>query len=79
MKSLFAVALVASSLIVAPVMAGPPLRINFQNASAVPVTQLFLRTAGSRDWGANQAGHGIAAGSRIQVLLAVAPTSASPK
>jgi hypothetical protein len=70
MKSLFAVALVASSLIVAPVMAGPPLRINFHNASAVPVTQLFLRTAGSKDWGANQAGHGIAAGSRIQVLLA---------
>jgi len=51
-------------------LAGPPLRINFQNASAVPVTQLFIRIAGSKDWGSNQAGSGIAAGTHAQVLLA---------
>lgn len=53
-----------------PALAGPPLRISFQNASTVPVTQLFIRIAGSKDWGGNQAGSGIAAGSRAQVLLA---------
>jgi len=70
MKSLFTLALVAASLVALPAIAGPPLRINFQNASALPVTQLFIRIAGSKDWGTNQAGAGIAARSMAQVMLA---------
>ena len=67
---------VAAALLVAlvsatPALAGPPLRVHFQNKSDATVTGIYIVIAGASDgWGRNHiAGTPLPAGGKTQLLV----------
>jgi len=63
-------AVLAASFAAVPTLAGPPLRINFQNGSSATITKLYVRISGAKDWGTNRVPRGgLAPHGRQWVLL----------
>lgn len=66
-----AAALVVALMSATPALAGPPLRVHFQNKSDATITAIYIVIAGSRDgWGSNHiAGTPLPAGGKAQLLV----------
>ncbi len=63
--------ILAASAFATAAVAGPPLRVHFQNKSDATITEIYAVIAGSRDgWGTNFiAGNPLAAGAKTQLLV----------
>jgi hypothetical protein len=70
MKSLAAAAsLFAMIVMISPVLAGPPLRLTFDNQSNHIVQTLLVRIAGAKPWGANRLAKALPPHTKAQVLV----------